>query len=478
MEWKPDRDSPIPIYKQIIEWVEKKIVCGAWPPGSFLPSERKLARDLEVNRSTIVTVYQELAARGWIETKKRSRTYVSNHMWGTTQKRFPNWNQYAKGGTFLPNLPLLRRVRKEVNLGECIDFAGDQSDSFFPIRQLQNIMMQHPFDAPLQYDHSHGYFPLREAIVNHMKTFHDIQSTPSSILVTSGAQQALSLITQSLLEPGDAVAMEQPSYFYSLPLFQSAGLRLFPLTIEREGIHPENIELLYQKHRIRMVFLNPTFQNPTGYTLPLEHRKKVVHTCAKLGIPIVEDDPFSLLSTQGCPPETLKKMDPGGLVLYIGSLSKIVGSSLRIGWLIGPQEILGRLADVRQQMDYGLSIFPQWIAYQFLSSPEFMEHLSQLKYELRERQQFFVSTLNQYLGEELEFNLPQGGIHLWCKLKFPLQDQKLLESGIQQGVLFVPGSIYGSPEGFVRFTYARVPVDQMEEGIQRFTTALSLLKNQ
>ncbi|OYD08770.1 hypothetical protein CHM34_02945 [Paludifilum halophilum] len=123
-----------------------------------------------------------------------------------------------------------------------------------------------------------------------------------------------------------------------------------------------------------------------------------------------------------------------------------------------------------------LTVFLQWIAHQFLSSPEFMEHLSKLKYELWERQRFFVSILNKYLDKELEFILPQGEIHLWCQLKFPIQDRKLLEAGIQQGVLFIPGSIYGSPEGFVRFTYARVPADQMEEGIQRFKTALSLFK--
>ncbi|MDR6224161.1 aminotransferase-like domain-containing protein [Desmospora profundinema] len=474
MEWKPDRNSKIPIYQQIIDWIEQKITCGEWPPGSLLPSERRLSRILNVNRSTIVTVYQELAARGWVETKRRAGTYVSRDMWGAAPNHFPNWHQYAKEGTFLPNLPLLRRVRKEINDGECIDFAGDQSNSLFPRRQLQTNMRQNLFDAPLQYDHSHGYSPLRETIAAHAKTFHDIQAPSSSILVTSGAQQALFLITHSLLQPGDAIAMEQPSYFYSLPLFQSAGLRLFPLPLGKEGLDPEEIERLYRKHRIRMVFLNPTFQNPTGYTLPLEIRKKVVEKCAKLGIPIVEDDPFSLLSIHGSPPHALKAMDPGGLVLYIGSLSKTVASGLRMGWLIGPQEILDRLADVRQQMDYGLSIFPQWIAHQFLSSQEFMEHVSTLKNRLMDRQQFFVSIIQKHLQEKVEFILPQGGIHLWCKLKTPIRDGKLLDAAIQQSVLFVPGSVYGSPDGFVRFTYARAPKDQMEEGVQRFKKALSI----
>lgn len=156
-----------------------------------------------------------------------------------------------------------------------------------------------------------------------MKEYLKVEATEQSIMITSGAQQALHLIVQCLLNPGDAVAFESPSHCYSLPLFQSAGIRIFPLPVDEHGINPDDVQELYRKHRIKMIFLNPNFQNPTGTMLHPNRRKKLLSLCADLRIAIVEDDPSSLLTLekkQPCP--TLKSIDENGTVIYVHSLSK------------------------------------------------------------------------------------------------------------------------------------------------------------
>ncbi|MBW7460978.1 PLP-dependent aminotransferase family protein, partial [Paenibacillus sepulcri] len=240
----------------------------------------------------------------------------------------PNWRQYTEGGAFMPNLPLMRRIREVVRHdANLIDMAsGELSADLFPNELVQELLREQPFTEHLGYDHPQGSPALRTTLARFLSRRHGIAATESSILITSGSQQSLYLITQCLLSPGDAVAIEDPSYCYSLPMFQSAGLRICRLPVYKDGIDPEDVARLYREHRIRMVFLNPNFQNPTGSILSLTKRRRLLEIAAELRIPIVEDDPFSLTSMLPESPQTLKALDKDGIVMYIGSLSKIAAS--------------------------------------------------------------------------------------------------------------------------------------------------------
>ena len=475
MEWEVDREADKPLYQQIFEIIEEKIAYGELPSGSLLPSERKLAEQLKVNRMTIVHVYDELQASGLVERKKGSGTRVSTHKWGILPKGVTNWRKYIESGSFLPTYPLIRRIREEAKqMKDGFNLSsGELSADLFPARFLQASFAEQTFPHNLGYEHPQGHLTFRKTLANYVKEYHHIQTTSSSVLITSGAQQALYLITQCLLNPGDAVAIEAPSYSYSLPLFQSAGLRIFALPVDANGINPEDIIALHQKHQIRMIFLNPTFQSPTGTVLSDTRRNKLLEISSQLGIPIVEDDPVSLLSFEDKKHDPIKSFDQSGNVLYIGSLSKVVASSLRVGWIIGPQSVINRLADARQQIDFGISIFPQLIANQFLQSPEYPKHLHFLRQELYERRNEMISALKEYLGEKVEFSIPTGGLHIWCKLNQDVDDRKLVEEGIKNKILFMPGSVYGSPNGYVRLTYAHLPRESIKEAISRFAEALS-----
>ncbi|MEC0242604.1 PLP-dependent aminotransferase family protein [Paenibacillus dokdonensis] len=472
--WKPDRQNKKPLYEQIADHIEQRISYGEFPPGSLLPSERKLAEQLGVNRSTVILAFAELRSMGIIESRSGSGTCVSNTKWGATPKHTPNWKRYAEGGSFLPNLPFLRRIREALNQNtSLIDFAsGELSGDLAPLDEITKLMSEHPFPSYLGYVNPQGYVPLRQALVTYLDQYRGIRTTESSILITSGSQQSLYLITQCLLSPGDAVAIEDPSYSYSLPMFQSAGLRLFRLPVDREGVCPEEIRSLHKKHRIKMIFTNPNFQNPTGTLLSEQRRSQLLEIASELGLPIVEDDPYSLTDYEGIPRPPLKSIDPIGSIIYIGSFSKIAASGLRIGWMVAPHSIVERLADARQQMDFGLSVIPQQVAAQFLKSSYFEPHLERLRMQLLFKRDLLVEALNKELPDLIQFNIPQGGHHMWCKLISAVNDSKLLEEAIKQGVVFVPGSVYGSDSGFVRFTFARAKAEEIGPGIVRFAKAL------
>ena len=476
MDWKPDRNAKKAIYKQLAEYIENGIADGTFPPDKPLPSERSLAKDLNINRSTVVSAYDELESNGLIQRNRGSGTTISKDIWGITKKRIPSWNRYIEAGSFLPNLPVIQRIRKEAVEHKLINLAsGELSEDLFPLKFLREITSTRSFIGSLGYDHPQGNTILRETITKHVKQYRRIETKPSSILITSGAQQALHLVVQCLLKPGDAVALEDPSYNYNLPIFKSAGLKPYFLPIDRDGINPDDLLSLHKKHRIRMIFLNPAFQNPTGALLHKEKRKAILEISSEHGIPVVEDDPYSLTSFSGEEVPTLKSMDVHGNVLYISSLSKIVASGLRIGWIIGPRSVIERLSDAKQQIDFGHASFTQWIANDFLESENFHSHIKRLVKELEKRRNQIITSLRFYLKDQVEFSIPQGGIHIWCKLNKDVNEVQLLEESIKRGVIFVPGSTMGSKKGFVRFTFAREDEESINEGIKRFSEALNFL---
>ncbi|MEW9105507.1 PLP-dependent aminotransferase family protein [Paenibacillus sp.] len=473
--WKPDRSSKQPLYQQIAAYIERSIYNGEFSPGSILPSERKFAEQILVNRSTVVQAYEELRAAGIIESMVGSGTRVSKSMWGTGSQQTPDWHQYLDGCKVVQPDPLYSQIiRSALDSGSsCIDFAsGELSPDLSPNEEMRMLLSEHPLHEDMSYDHSQGYMPLREVLSSFLHHYRGIRTTESSILVTSGSHQSLYLITHRLLQPGDAIAIEDPSYYNSLPMFHAAGLRLFRLPVDEKGICPDGILSLYREHNIRMIFVNPNYHNPTGRVLDPSRREQLLEICGSLGIPIVEDDPFSLTSFTGNPPPTLKSLDTNNTVIYIGSLSKIVASGLRIGWMVAPQSVITRLAAERQQIDFGMSVLPQRIAARLLSEAYFDQHLVRLRQELLKKRNLLIDALQRELPGEVAYSLPQGGLHLWCKVNPPFHDTLLLEESVKQGVLYYPGTVYGSKAGYVRFTYARPHEDEIDLGIARFAQAL------
>jgi len=221
-----------------------------------------------------------------------------------------------------------------------------------------------------------------------------------------------------------------------------------------------------------MIFLNPIFQNPTGKLLSEERRKRVLEISSEYGIPVVEDDPYSLTAFSGETLQTLKSLDRNGNVLYISSSTKIAASGLRIGWIIGPRAVIERLADAKQQVDFGHASYSQWMANDLLDSSDFASHIKDLVKQLERRRDQMAASLAFFLQGQVDFYLPQGGIHLWCRIQKEYNETQLLEASIKRGVVYVPGTVMGSEKGFARFTFSRENEATIHEGIKRFAEAL------
>ncbi|WP_083180473.1 PLP-dependent aminotransferase family protein [Paenibacillus yonginensis] len=472
--WKPDRRSPTPIYLQIADRLQHLINQGEYSPGSPLPSERKLAELYGVNRSTIVQAYTELRAHGFIESRPGSKTRVSLHRGRKDQTLPPEWHRYAENGIFLPNTPFLRHIREALAQNpSIIDFAsGKLSLNLSPVQEINEIMRNCIYQPEPENDSILGFPPLRRALSAFLRKYRGIDASPDSILITSGSQQALYLITQCLLSPGDAVAVESPSYALSLSMFQSAGLRMYRLPVDEHGVRPEGLRTLQKKYRIQMLFVNPNFQNPTGTLLQQERKRLLLETAGKLRLPIVEDDQFSLTAYDINSPAPLKAESDAVNTLYIGSFSKIAASGLRIGWIVAPSSVIKRLADARRQMDLGFSVIPQQIAAEFMESRYFDPHMDKLRQELIRKRDKAAEALRKHLGDLVEFTVPQGGLHLWCKIVPEVTDSRLLDEALRQGVAFVPGSVYGAEAGYMRLTYARPGAYDIEPGIIRLASAV------
>ncbi|MGG4496145.1 PLP-dependent aminotransferase family protein [Brevibacillus reuszeri] len=473
MEWKPDKHKEQPVYQQIAKRLEQQIIEGELPPGSSLPAERVLARRYGVNRGTVSAAYEELRSLGLLQSWQGSGTWVSQHLWGV--KQMPNWYKYTNGGAFLPAYPLAKRIQEACFDPAIINLAkAELTSSMIPSLTLEKIEAASEMRFELGYAHPKGDPKLREVLAKHLQEEYGITASPEEILVTSGAQQALHLISLCLLSPGDAIAMEGPSYSYSLPLFSSAGLRLYRLPMDQEGILPETIKTLHQEHRIRMVFANPTYHNPTSSVMSQARRRHLLEICQELRIPLVEDDAYGALSIKGGkkPPLPVKAMDTSGTVLYVNSTSKTVAPGLRIGWLVGPRSVIERLADAKQQMDFGTSSVSQQLARHFLESTQWRKQLERLADYLFVQRGAMLDAIERELKEYAVWDIPEGSFHVWCRLLQPMDEQELLDAAIREGVVFTPGSVYGAEKGWLRLTYSWENGMQIAEGVRRLGKVL------
>ena len=476
MDLKVKRGSNIPIYQQITEMIEKKIICGEYPPGSRLPSERKLAEQLDVNRMTISRVYDDFMALGVVERKQGSGTIVTPASLNKLTAGTTDWKAYVEGGALLPTYPLLKQIKKVTNNNNILDLSGNElSPHFLSTSLLNGILKKMDLKQITSYanhQHPQGQIELREAIVSYMHKFYHVNTTSSSIMVTTSIQQSLFLFLQSLLSPGDAIAIESPSYFYSYPLFQSLGLRVYGLPVDEDGIDPEDMIALHRKHRIKFVLLIPTFQNPTGTALSEERRKRIAEISAEIKLPVVEGDPYYTINYEDKLYHPIKDYDTNGNIIYIGSLAKTSSIQIGISWIVGPQMVIEKIIDSQQQTNFGVNIFSQFIGQKLLESKHYSTHLAFLKKDLKGNRDEMMKYLDAVLGADLEYFVPNGGFYIWCKCKHPVDDRKLVEECIKNNVLFMPGSMLGAEQGYIRINFASIRKEDIQKAISRLAVSL------
>lgn len=468
IDWKPDKNSVIPLYKQIINYIKGKISIGEWTVGSRLPGQRQMAALFDVNRSTIIQAFEELKADGLIGGKRKEGTVIINNTWSLLASvPPPNWEQYIHKGIHEPNLSTIQIInRQEFKEGIIRLGTGELSPELYPKASMKKILDSVSGKIhSLGYERPEGAKGLRKAVSEYVKKF-GINASPEAVLIVSGSLQALQLISMSILYPGSTILAEKPSYIKSLHVFESAGMKLKGIPVDKEGININEIAKNINR-ATTLLYTIPTFQNPTGIVMSEKRRGELIELCTKERLPIIEDDAYRELWLDECPPVTLKAKDKSGLVLYMGTVSKCLAAGIRIGWIIGPEPVIERLGDVKMQTDYGASSLSQYVVEEWLESGLYEHNLEKLREELKIRRQFTLNLLDKYFADIAQWNIPKGGFYIWMTLKTKIDMTQLFHEAIKNNVLINIGNMYDFSNNYsIRISYSYASLSELECGLK------------
>jgi GntR family transcriptional regulator of abcA and norABC len=468
IEWKPDKTSNIPIFKQIVIYISNKISKGDWLIGNQLPPQRALAKMFDVNRSTIVAALEELTSLGILEGKSGHGTTIINNTWSLLMSASPpNWQRYIDFSIHKANSPTIQTINKlEFVDGITRLSTGEISPELFPKEMMKKVLQRVPERAySLNYLEPLGLFELRRILSQHL-TKYGIYIPPSCILIVSGSLQALQLISLCMLQPGSTIFIEIPSYLKSLNVFQSAGMKLRGIPMDSNGIMPWILNKKDNLEETSLLYTIPTFHNPTGRLMTETRRQELLDWCKTNRLPIIEDDAYRELWINEEPPPPLKAYDKNGMVLYMGSISKSLAPGLRLGWLAGPESIVERLGDVKMQTDYGASSLSQWALTEWMESGLYEQHLLILRKHLKERRDLVLHTLDTHFKEIATWNTPAGGYYIWLRLNKNISTDRLFEIALSEKLLINPGSIYDfSNNQHIRISYSYASPDELKKGL-------------
>ena len=378
----------------------------------------------------------------------------------------------------------IREIFKNMADPTVIPFAGgNPSPDAFPVKELENIgriIFENKPVAALQYSLTEGYPPLQEAARQFANRREPGLSQPGDgIIITSGAQQAIQLAAQSLVNEGDVILCENPSFIGALNAFRTCRARLVGVDVEEDGISIEKLEAAIRENpQARMLYIIPNFQNPTGVTLSLEKRQAVYQLCKQAGIVILEDNPYGDLRFSGSHVPAIKTMDTEGIVCYCGTFSKIIAPALRVGYAIAPQPLLTKMVVAKQCGDVHTAMLSQLLCCQFLQSCNMAGHLKTLQKLYRTKCSLMVQAMRQHM-ERAVFVQPEGGFFLWCTLPQQVDLMTFVRAASEVKVAVVPGTTFlpdtAAPCWAVRLNFSAPTNEQIVTGIERLGKVLDRL---
>ncbi len=475
------------MYRQIHQFLREQITSGALPPSTRLPASRDLASSLGVNRITVTNAYAELEAEGLVAGRPGSGTYVTPRVpvppetptRRTAGTDWPLWQQEMLNRAWLPSARELDRLLESAaTRPDVISFAGGVgAPELFPAddirKRLQSILRSDGAGA-LGYGHRRGHPPLRASIAQ-ILTAQGIPTHPEHVLITSGSQQGLSLVARLLLRPGDAVLVESPTYCGAIDLFRSLDVRLVGIPVDEQGMQVEQVEDALRRTMPRLIYTIPTFHNPTGTCMSGQRRRLLVALADRHNIPILEDDFVGDLRYDGRAQPALKALDPGGRVIYAGTFSKMLMPGLRVGFLVAEGPVYERLVELKRVSDLATSNLMQQALEACICVGCYQAHLRRACRIYRRRRDAMVEALARHLPPGAQWLTPAGGLFLWLRLPYDLRAESLYSLAAEEGVTFVPGSLFfpgEQPQPYIRLNFAANPPEVVEEGVRRLGRAI------
>lgn len=353
--------------------------------------------------------------------------------------------------------------------------AGNPAPEAFPVKQIaeisNKILTENP-TAALQYSVTEGYPPLKKAIWEYMKKTYNIGTENDELLITSGAQQAMDLITKSTVNEGDTVICEAPSFIGSLNSFRSYNARLCGIPLENDGMNIECLEnALKNEKNVRFIYIIANFQNPSGVTTSLQKRKKIYELAKKHNVMILEDNPYGELRIRGNDVPAFKSFDTDGIVAYVGSFSKVLSPGMRLGFTIAPKDIVQKMIVCKQGEDVHTNIWAQMVAEKFMTEYDFGAHLKHLRDIYRKKADFCMGLLDKYLvPNKISYQPIDGGLFIWCRLPDGADMINFCKQAVQRKVCVVPGNAFLTDESeqcsCFRINFSTPTDEQLEKGIK------------
>lgn len=375
----------------------------------------------------------------------------------------------------------IRELLKLTEQPDIISFAGGlPAPELFPLDQIKEVaydVIQDQGRSALQYSATEGYPLLREIICKQRIKSNLDKPSPKNILITSGSQQALEFSGKLFINKGDVIICESPSYLGAINAFKAYEPTFVEVPMDEDGIIIEKLEEVLIKYpNAKFIYTIPDYQNPTGITLSVDRRKKMVELAEKYNIPIIEDSPYGELALEGEVNPSIKSFDKNGYVIQLGTFSKTFCPGFRIGWIYAHEDVLQKYILIKQGADLQCSTIDQRIVAHYMERHNLDDHISKIIEVYKKRRNTMMDSMIKYFPKGIKFTHSKGGLFTWVELKEELNSAEILKEALEEKVAFVPGASFfpnGGKHNYFRLNYSNMPEDKIITGIERLGKVLS-----
>lgn len=478
-----DPQASLPLHRQVYEELRQAILSGRLAPGQKLPSSRTLSQFLSISRATVTQSYEQLLSEGYLETILGSGTFVCRQLPDDLLNTAPieppsqpatSSVSLSTYGQNLSDKAFFRLPEAELE----INFSyGRPAFDMFPIDLWRKLLARHCRSNPGVLDYtvySMGYQPLRQAIASYLARSRAVQCHTEQIIIVGGSQQGLDLITRLFIDRGDGIALEEPGYLGARRVFLAQGASLFPISVDRSGLIVNSLKTSIIPN-LKLVYVTPSHQFPTGAVLSLPRRLELLTWAHKSGVMIIEDDYDSEYRYGERPIPALQGLDQGNSVIYLGTFSKVLFPALRLGYLVVPHNLVPIFARAKWLADRQCSLLAQYALTDFITEGHLERHIRRMRSLYDQRRQTLVQSLLFHFGDLVTIVGENAGMHLMVKIHTHLCDEEIIERAAQGGVSIVPAYpnyLKASPRSEFILGYAELNESQIIEGVRRMAQAI------
>ncbi|MGB8325275.1 MAG: PLP-dependent aminotransferase family protein [Candidatus Acidiferrum sp.] len=477
-------ESHVPLYIQLRDQLRSLVHAGDLRPGDRIPASRELAIMLGVHRTTVANAYAELESEGLIQGHVGRGTFIRGN--GNGLKITPPPPPTLNGNDGLRwellfaderSEEILTRLTAQAPVNALSFLMARPAEEFFPVEELQtcaHAALRREGQDILSLGASDGYVSLKEAMLELLRS-EGIPAKDETLLITAGCQQALDLIAKAFVRTGDTVILENPTYPGASAVFQAVRARCLGVPVRTHaepgtalGIDLEVLEATLIANRVKLIVLTPDFHNPTGTSMPLASRRKLLEIASKYRVPIVEDHIYARLHARDERIPSLKQLDRSNLVIHIDSFAKVAFPGLRVGWIVAPAAAIERLRIVKQLTDLHTDQLAQATLAEFIKRGLFQKHLVKMRKVYASRLQVLDEALRRQMPEGTRWTKPEGGMCLWLELPAGFDASELMIHAKERGVLFAPGRYFyfqAPLPNTLRLGFASLNEKQMVRGV-------------